>query len=329
MKLNRVTIALLAFVLIASCKKFENISAETIEEKTALEITKTKSKSETESQLLKSWYLPFKPCTIDFFDGIDGRYTLGYPVGGGKFCYGNYKITNDNEILIYFPDREFIGETEITDKTNFKPNEIEIIEWLFADDNKVTFIYDPTYIDFYTMTCLRNGDKKLTCNTPSPIGEKYILDGAEVIKYDRDTSFVKLNTNMRMRKKPSFNAEYEIINYSFRSYNSVTSDLVFDGSVHPFDAKTIENFDVDGVAAPWYHIEVFGGGDEDWAYRVWIFGGYLTEINSSIAEESTDFDKKYGEMVRYGIIEYSTENYKYFEYLVENGDMKTNPLKQN
>ena len=198
------------------------------------------------------WRLPIDEWSALKFTG--NNYRLGrYGEGGEPFCYGTYEI-DGLRIKINYPDN--IEEWNLKYEFNQR-----IFEWMFPSENAAEFIYDEDYVDFYVTSCLRNGDKVL--KNPalgSPAGEKYMLDGIEVIKYNERESHIIVLENLRMRERPDINAPtVDLYVYLTGFDKSFKGHILHRDSLNSFDAITIKEDTINGITAPWYHVSVVLG----------------------------------------------------------------------
>ena len=196
----------------------------------------------------------------------ENRYDIEFAVGG-YYSSGDY-LFEGNRIILFYPE---------TKEPLFR-GIILLLDWLFRGNDQVELVYDPDYIDFNYLSCLRNDHVMLgNIYRRSPAGQVYTLQGVEVIKYNWQNSMVLIQANLRMREAPSVNAGIvTLTRYVLNTHESFTSHLVYRNTIKSFDAITVREDTIDGITAPWYRIIITL--DEIYHEYVWVFGGYLREL---------------------------------------------------
>jgi hypothetical protein len=292
MNIKHFEISLMVILTLVSCNKVDkkndiiannNVNEENIQAHIAnREKLQDNVESLASGEVLEKyrWTLPIDEWAAIKF--LDNTYLLGrFGEGGEPFCKGIYEINKD-EVIIYYPD--------------------EIIDWIYAYDSskknirmdvwrkeRVIFIYNNKYIDFYVSGCLKSDDKILKNSfLSSPVGNKYVLDGIDVLKYDYMKSHIVILENLRMRELPSLDSKTENLTIYFIGADNkkIVGDITFKNSIHSFDAITVEKDTIDGITAPWYRISVIL--NEVYSKSVWVFGGYVKEISESDYRNNSD-----------------------------------------
>ena len=216
------------------------------------------------------WYLPKDYISHIMF--FDESYDIIFSVGG-YYCSGKYTY-NDNKITLFYPE---------IDKPIFELGKA-MLDYLFQDKDKAELVYDAQYSDFDCIGCIRN-DKVVLRNlgNESPSGQIYTIQGVPVIKYNQRESMVLILENLRMRELPDVNSGLVRLNIFLTGIDqSFTSNVIHKDSINNFDAKTIREDTIDGITAPWYRVSVTLG--ETFSEDVWVFGGYLRELERSEIE---------------------------------------------
>ena len=198
----------------------------------------------------------------------DGTYHIFFAVGG-YYSFGDYH-TDGNKVTLFYPEVE---------EQRFYGIDV-FLEYLFSDDTQIELVYDPDYIDFDYISCLRNEQVLLrNLSWPSPAEQVYTLQGYDVIKCPRRWSEVIILENLRMRAEPDIHADTVSLSrlvLRSPSYEKYTSDLTYKNAIKSFDAKTVKEDTIDGITAPWYRILVIL--NEIRHEYVWVFGGYVREL---------------------------------------------------
>jgi hypothetical protein len=236
------------------------------------------------------WELDFENSVIDFKN--DGTYSLGHHMSDGYFAFGKYEV-NGNSIIVHYPSsiKGYTVDAYGNAVDFYGP---KVLEWLFDGENDRVLVYDKTYKDYSTVTCLRYGDRILqNAMLQSPYGEEYEYNGMKVIKCNRYESSIKITENLRMRKYPDINAETVTLPVYREYLDSEGRRIAWDfntktnvaeaGNVYAYDRKTVKQDTIDGITAPWYRIMV-AISDSDGAF-VWVFGGYVKELPPDESEK--------------------------------------------
>jgi hypothetical protein len=211
------------------------------------------------------WDLSLESSVIRF---SDDHYALGHPFHDGYFCRGEYNVSG-NTVRIYYP-KDLAG--------NILSYQNNVLEYVFEGKEFVEYSYDSDYIDFSVSSCLRHNEKILRNYAwRSPFGEKYSLNGIDVIKYNEMTDAILVSENLRMRAYPDIAARtVTLTRYLHGPEQEITGNILYEGSINNFNAITVKRDTIDGITAPWYHVSVDLGGE--FSEYVWVFGGYLREI---------------------------------------------------
>jgi len=229
---------------------------------------------------------------------INEKYIIEFAVGG-FYSTGDYMIEND-VITLFYPE---VKEARFYGINVF-------LDYLFKDETQIELVYDPDYVDFDFISCLRNENVILgNQNRPSPAGQVYMLQGYEVIKYPEMESMVLILENLRMREEPNINANTVSLRRFIPGINNqtFTSHLTYKNAIKPFDAKTVREDTIDGITAPWYRISVILG--EISSEYVWVFGGYVRELGYSEMNRRSLYDTYYQSLVDMNVIDAHPNRY--------------------
>ena len=204
----------------------------------------------------------------------EDKYSLGYHFGGGPFAYGKYKIEND-KVTISYPE-QIVEESDVY---------TYLLNKIFPTKDDQVLIYDSKYKSLAYCGCLKNDNCIFADqNNPSPVDEEYDFEGIRVIKLHTFDAYSK--ETMKLRMKPSIDAEIGKFNYEIVEYNSFTSEYnvcadkgssipyLLAGKIFKVSLRTVTEKEIDGIKAPWYRIGIWGG-PEDVGHYFWIWGGYL------------------------------------------------------
>ncbi len=230
---------------------------------------------------------------IEFKD--QETYTFCSPFGGYLWSTAKYKTEGSKIIL-----------SVLTEENPFSN---ETLNALFSSSNEnkyIEFDYDSEVCTFYKKGAYRHNNIVLVRSDAeqTPQGTVCYLDDIKVIK---KSGYLIPTENLRVRKKPSLQAETGSIDYSYEiysrrndkyigteryddthvvtvDYSNRDSSVLLAGMVKAYDAVTAESQTIDGITAPWYRI-CFVDGEEGWPRYYWIFGGYIKEIKDTKNKE--------------------------------------------
>jgi hypothetical protein len=226
-----------------------------------------------------NWDFGFENSFIVFKE--DGKYSLGHKMHDGygsvDFAFGNYEVSGNN-VIVRYPHEIHDGGNE----TDFYiPS---VLDWLFEGKEERLLVYDKTYRISSVVTCLRYGDKILRNYALwIPYGQKYEVDGFELIRCNDSTSMVEIKDNLKIRSQPDINAENVTLSVGDSPNITWTVNIVKAGEIYSYDQKTVKQDTIDGITAPWYKINIAISNYS--VAGVWVFGGYLRELTPEEVKE--------------------------------------------
>lgn len=219
--------------------------------------------------------------TVAFDD--DGTYYWYSPFGGYMGERGKYTL-DGNSVTLFYPN-ETMGQWEAL---------------VFPDGKETTLVYDSEFKDFYCAGVLRN-ERLILRNwvEKTPVGEKCVLKGIDVIKTDEKSVVAK--DNLKLRYEPSQKGRegrfwYPMLltmslkdvledSYYAADSSSPPVNVILKGTRTCYTARTVREDTIDGITAPWYRITLFDGDGESMDQYFWVFGGYLEDYDEKkIAE---------------------------------------------
>ena len=316
MRINRTAMAIFLGLLVIACGKKQDVQDKPDLAVFSIDVADNEDAPFTDSEdtipeireVLETyiWSLPIAELmAIEF---RENRYSLRhFAPGGQSFCWGSYEI-DGLRVRLNFPDmidKQLLGLEPNQGFFDWMIPYQRAYEWLFPGEDTIEFIFDADYVDFYVASGLRYGDEILrNYALRSPDGEKYVLDGIEVIKYDGRTNHIIVRENLRMREGPSIN--FPTVNldvYIVGLDKEFSGYLLYKNSVNSFDAVTIKKDIIGGIEAPWYRVNVML--DEIYTQNVWVFGGYVERIPEKDSEKNIAeyYRNYYATLFQLGVIE--------------------------
>ncbi len=213
----------------------------------------------------------------------DGTYYWYSPFGGYMGERGKYTL-DGNTVTMFYPN-DTMSQWEAL---------------VFPNGKETTLVYDSGFKDFYCVGVLRN-ERLILRNwvEETPVGEKCVLKGIDVIKTDEKSVVAK--DNLKLRYEPSqkgregrfwypmflrmcLQDELEDSYYAVES-SSETINVILKGTRTTYTARTVREDTIDGITSPWYRICLFDCDGESIAQYFWVFGGYLEDYDEKKLSE--------------------------------------------
>lgn len=187
---------------------------------------------------------------------------------------GNYEIKG-NKITFYAPTKKehdyIIKSREGTDFT-------------FEGDYTIDTSYETFWYKYQFVS--KNGEHFPLTIWSKP-GKVYDYDGIKVKKLSEQ--YIVLDSNMKMRSKPSLSAPTVTMDKEYYFDGWVwkidACQVIFKNSVKSILGETVTKDTIDGITAPWLLVEEEGK-------FVWIFGGYGKRIAESEREKYQEIAQK-------------------------------------
>lgn len=206
--------------------------------------------------------------TITFEDNGIYRLTAPNDPNMGTYEVSGNTVTLSPYICYGYPDTEYYRfETENNYRINL-PAKFEIC---------------PDEENLFCTGCLKHGNIRIWSTKESYSESIYSYEGYKVKRFPKgkDTKYLFIEENTKMRKKPNINAETVTLGYmSYKNFSFVKRHVAYKGELIPILGASVFTETIDGITSCWYLVLEDDKTDcmDTESKKVWIFGGWAKEI---------------------------------------------------